>query len=71
MYKVVWRCAKTRYGVPCVMKSGAVLMDELYANNLDILEQVFQQLKSARIKIVMNCIVMLFRGNFNQLSHIW
>ena len=42
--KVEWKSATTMHGALCVMTSGAHLMQEWYADNLDLLQQVHKQL---------------------------
>ena len=42
--KVEWKSAITMHGVLCVMTPGAHLMQEWYADNLDLLHQVHMQL---------------------------
>ena len=42
--KVEWKSATTMHGVLCVMTSGANLMQEWHADNLDLLQQVHMQL---------------------------
>ena len=42
--KVEWKSATPTHGALCVMTSGAHLMQEWYADNLDLLQQVHKQL---------------------------
>ena len=42
--KVEWKSATTMHGALCVMTPGAHLMQEWYADNLDMLQQVHIQL---------------------------
>ena len=42
--KVEWKSATTMHGVLCVMTPGVHLMQQLYADNLDLLHQVHIQL---------------------------
>ena len=42
--KVEWKSATTMHGALCVMISGTHLMQEWYADNLDLLQQVHMQL---------------------------
>ena len=42
--KVEWKSATAMHGALCVMTLGAHLMQELYADNLDLLQQVHMQL---------------------------
>ena len=42
--KVEWKSATTMHGALCVMICGTHLMQEWYADNLDLLQQVHMQL---------------------------
>ena len=42
--KVEWKSATTMHGALCVMTLGAHLMQEWYADNLGLLQQVHMQL---------------------------
>ena len=42
--KVEWKSATTMHGALCVMTLGPHLMQEWYAHNLDMLQQVHMQL---------------------------